>query len=170
MCRLQHSKGLDFSATEAKTRTYDSSLDQLKDAFYKLPKTLKDMLDALIEAKPEFGGSLQNVGFVQSGFSSTMVQVDRPTEYITRVTRHKTVGVSHVIENFGGTILPSMLSAWICTEIVNQVFQIFISLAEEGEENFFWMRNYLEKRKGSPVPTTSRSNETSSRKKTKIAN
>ncbi|KAG1455819.1 hypothetical protein G6F55_006853 [Rhizopus delemar] len=168
--QVKHSKGLEFGATEAKGN-YDNSSDHLKDALYKLPRTLKDMLDDLIETKPELRGSLQTVGFIHSGLANTMLQVDRPTEYVTRVTRHKTIEISHSIENFGATILLSMLSAWICAEIVNQVFQLFTSSSEEaGEKEFSWMRNYLEKQKVLPMPATSRSTETRSRKKTKITN
>jgi hypothetical protein len=116
--QVQHSKGLEFGATEAKGN-YDDSSDQLKDAFYNLPRTIKDMLGDLIEAKPEFTESLQTCGFIHSGLANTILQVDRPTEYVTRVTRHKNTKISHSIENFGATILPSMLSAWICAEIVN---------------------------------------------------
>ncbi|KAI7890860.1 uncharacterized protein EV154DRAFT_421467, partial [Mucor mucedo] len=85
--------------------------DHLKDALYKLPITLKDMLGDLIETKPELTGSLQTVGFIHSGLTNTMLRVDRPTEYVTRVTRHKTIEISNSIENFGATVLPSMLSA-----------------------------------------------------------
>ncbi|KAI8977701.1 hypothetical protein BDF20DRAFT_914007 [Mycotypha africana] len=168
--QVKHSKGLEFGATEAKGN-YDNSSDHLKDALYKLPRTLKDMLDDLIVTKPELRGSLQTVGFIHSGLANTMIQVDRPTEYVTRVTRHKTIEISHSIEKFGATVLPSILSAWICAETVNQVFQLFTSSSEE-EKDFFWMTNYLEKQKVSPIPVTSRSTETSSRrkKKTKITN
>lgn len=134
--QVKHSKGLEFGATEAKGN-YDNSSDHLKDALYKLPRTLKDMLDDLIETKPELTGSLLTVGFIHSGLANTMLQVDGPTKYITRVTRHKTIEISNSIENFGATILPSMLSAWICAEIVNQVYQLFTSSSKEaGEKNF----------------------------------
>ncbi|CAO3661210.1 unnamed protein product [Rhizopus stolonifer] len=134
--QIKHSKGLEFGAIEAKGNCDDSS-DHLKDAFYKLPRTLKDMLDDLIETKPELTGSLQTVGFIHSGLSNTMLQVDRPTEYITRVTKHKIIEISHSIENFGATVLPSMLSAWMCAEIVNQVFQLFTSSSEEAGKKVF---------------------------------
>lgn len=95
------------------------------------------MLDDLIEIKPELIGSLQTVDFIHSDLANTMLQVDRPTEYVTRVTRHKTIEISQSIGNFGATVLPPMLSAWICTEIVNQVFQLFTSSPEEaGEKDF----------------------------------
>ncbi|KAG1444597.1 hypothetical protein G6F56_010237 [Rhizopus delemar] len=108
--QVKHSKGLEFGATEAKGN-YDNSPDHIKDALYKLPRTLKDMLDDLIETKPELTGSLQTVGFIHSGLANTMLQVDRLMQYVTCVTRHKVIEISHSIENFGTTILPSMLSA-----------------------------------------------------------
>jgi hypothetical protein len=49
--QVKHSKGLEFVATEAKGN-YDNSSDHLKDALYKLPRTLKGMLDDLIKTKP----------------------------------------------------------------------------------------------------------------------
>ncbi|EIE89935.1 hypothetical protein RO3G_14646 [Rhizopus delemar RA 99-880] len=137
-CQIQHNKGLEFGAIETKGN-YDDSSDHLKDAFYKLPRALKDMLGDLIETKPELTGFLQSVGFIHSGLANTMLQVDRPTEYVNRVTRHKTIKIRHSIGNFGATILPSMLSAWICAEMVNQVF--FFSflprrLKKQGKKTF----------------------------------
>lgn len=72
--QVKHSKGLEFGATEAKGN-YDNSSDHLKDVLYKLPRTLKDMLDDLIETKPELRGSLQTVGFIHSGLANIMLQV-----------------------------------------------------------------------------------------------
>lgn len=95
------------------------------------------MLYGLIENKPECRGALQTVGFVHSGLANTMLQVDRPTGYVACVTRHKSADISWSIENFGATVLPSMLSAWICTEIVRQAFQLFASSSEEAEEEGF---------------------------------
>ncbi|CAO3665414.1 unnamed protein product [Rhizopus stolonifer] len=66
MYQAQYSKGLEAGATEAKGK-YDDSSDHSKDALYKLPGTLK--------------------GFIHSGLANTMLQVDRPTEYVT----HKSI-------------------------------------------------------------------------------
>jgi hypothetical protein len=59
--QVPQSRDIKFGATEAKAKYSDSS-EHIKDAFYKLPGTLKDMLDDLIENKPELSGSLQTVG------------------------------------------------------------------------------------------------------------
>jgi hypothetical protein len=55
--RIEHSKGHEFGATEAKAK-YNVSTEHFKDLFVKLPTTLKDMLDDLIKTKPSMYKSL----------------------------------------------------------------------------------------------------------------
>lgn len=85
-------------------------------------------------------GSLQTVGFIHSGLASIMVLVHGPTEYTIRVTMHKTVEISNYIENYGATILPSMLSAGLFKELMNWVLQLFTSLSEEAEKRDFFLK------------------------------
>ncbi|KAG1170218.1 hypothetical protein G6F70_007725 [Rhizopus microsporus] len=136
-CRIDHSKDQEFGATEAKAK-YNISSEHFKDSFVKLPTTLKDMLDDLIKTKPSMYKCLQTVGFIHSGLSSTMLNVDRPTRNITRVTRQEPIVISHAIEHFGETVLPAMVSVWIATDIVKSTFDILNVLPPPANAKIIW--------------------------------
>ncbi|KAG2190961.1 hypothetical protein INT46_006819 [Mucor plumbeus] len=120
-----HSISLEFGGSEAKpTIEEDFGSKFLQEGFLKLPYILKDMLDVLLE-KVEYddrSSLLRTVGFIHSGLSCTMVELDRPTTYISRVSRGNTIEISNSVSNFGSTVLPAMLSSWICCQIVKNLF------------------------------------------------
>ena len=105
------------------------------------------MLGDLIKTKPHMYISLQTVGFIHSGLSSTMLNVDRPTRNITRITRQEPIVISYAIEHFGETVLPAMVSVWIATDIVKIFFDILNvpppPANDENEGDFSWMRFFL---------------------------
>ncbi|KAI8072018.1 hypothetical protein BDF21DRAFT_439730 [Thamnidium elegans] len=108
-----HSISLEFGESEAKpTIEEDFGSKFLQEGFLKLPYILKDMLDVLLE-KVEYddrSSLLRTVGFIHSGLSCTMVELDRPTTYISRVSRGNTIEISNSVSNFGSTVLSAMLS------------------------------------------------------------
>ncbi|ORE06212.1 hypothetical protein BCV72DRAFT_228663 [Rhizopus microsporus var. microsporus] len=61
-----------LSLVRLKPVKYSDSSRHIKDALHKLLQTLRDILDDLIENKPELSGSLQTVGFIHSGLTSIM--------------------------------------------------------------------------------------------------
>lgn len=61
---------------------------------------------------------LRKVGFINYGLSSIMIQLVRPTMYVSRVTRSKTLIISSSADCFGTTVLPAIVSAWVSREIV----------------------------------------------------
>lgn len=85
-----HSTPLEFGGSEAKpTIEEDFGSKFLEEGFLKLPYILKDMLDVLLE-KVEYNDCsslLRTVGFIHSGFFFTMIRLDRPKPYISRVSR-----------------------------------------------------------------------------------
>lgn len=109
------------------------------------------MLDDLIKTKPSMYKSLQTVGFIHSGLSSTMLNVDRPTRNITRITRQEPIVISHAIEHFGETVLPAMVSVWIATDIVRSIFDTLnvppLLANDENEGDFSWMRGFFKKQR-----------------------
>lgn len=77
---------MKFGATEAKSKIEDESgTNFMNDAFYKLPRTLKDTLDTLLEEInfDHRSEEIRTVSFIHSGLSSTLIQLDRPTKYIS---------------------------------------------------------------------------------------
>ncbi|KAI7904486.1 uncharacterized protein BX663DRAFT_530075 [Cokeromyces recurvatus] len=121
--RIDRSKGQVFGATEIKAK-YSIFSGHFKDSFVKLSTTLKDMLNDLIKIKPSMYKSLQTVGFIHSGLSFTMFNVDRPTPNITGINRQEPIIIGHSIEHFGETVLPAMVSAWIATDIVKSTKEV----------------------------------------------
>ena len=130
------------------------------------------MLDDLIKTKPSMYKCLQTVGFIHSGLSSTMLNVDRPTRNITRVTRQEPIVISHAIEHFGETVLPAMVSVWIATDIVKSTFDILNVLPPpangENEDDFSWMKGFFKKQKlsGRRTPFCTLNNHQSPKKET----
>ncbi|KAI8876080.1 hypothetical protein K501DRAFT_164458, partial [Backusella circina FSU 941] len=88
----------------------------MNESLYKLPRILKDMLDhLLIQVNYDKRlTSLRTVGFLHSGLASTLIELDRPTTYISRVKRHRTIKISKNVSQFGPTMLPALMAAWTC--------------------------------------------------------
>lgn len=81
----QYTNPLEFGASEAKSKFEDESgANFMKESFYKLPRTLKDMLDYLLREInfDDRSKAIRTVGFIHSGLSSTLIELDRPTKYI----------------------------------------------------------------------------------------
>ncbi|CAO3672119.1 unnamed protein product, partial [Rhizopus stolonifer] len=153
-----HNTPLEFGGSEAKPIIEgDFGSKFLDESFLKLPHTLKDMLDVLLE-KVEYddrSSLLRTVGFIHSGLSCTMIELDRPTSYISRVSRGNRIEISNSVLNFGSTVLPAMLSSWICCEIVKEVLDIVLSNKEENSNETSWVLNCLERPLLPNTPTTS---------------
>jgi hypothetical protein len=104
---------LEFGASEAQPSIGDESgTNFMKEGFHKLPRTLKDMLDHLLGEinYDDRSTEIRTVGFIHPGLSSTLVELDRPTKYISRISRCKTLKISNSIAQFGSTVLPVIIS------------------------------------------------------------
>ncbi|CEP10297.1 hypothetical protein [Parasitella parasitica] len=89
---------LEVVGSEAKSRIEEQhGSNYMKEGFFKLPRMLKDMLDVLLK-KVEYDErttEIRNVGLLHSGLSCTMVELDLPTAYISRVSRSQTTQISN---------------------------------------------------------------------------
>lgn len=164
-----HDDVLEFGATEAgKDYDGDESTKRLNEGFIKLPKCLKDMLDNLA-VKTEFKNDIEVVGYLHSGLQSLLLRADRPTSYITRITRDRSVHISSNISEFGLTVLPSLYSAWLTREIVKRVSLLITSptvIINNNESDSSWLENYWKPNNSLLItPETSTSSDTSRRKK-----
>ncbi|KAI7889393.1 uncharacterized protein EV154DRAFT_467451 [Mucor mucedo] len=111
-----HNTPLEFGGSEAKpTIEEDFGSKFLQEGFLKLPYIFKDMLDVLLEKVGYDNRSslLRTVGFIHSGLSCTMIELDRSTTDISRVSRGSTIEISNSVSNFGSTVLPAILCSWI---------------------------------------------------------
>ncbi|KAI9258465.1 hypothetical protein EDC94DRAFT_661010 [Helicostylum pulchrum] len=88
----QHTVPLEFGANEAKSKIEDESgTNFMNEGFYKLPGLLKGTMDSLLKETnfDHRSEAIRTVGFIYSGLSSTLIELDRPTKYISRVSRCK---------------------------------------------------------------------------------
>lgn len=88
-CKIGHSEDQEFGATEAKAK-YNVSSEHFKDAFVKLPTTLKGMLNDLIKDQPNLAG-INHFRQSDSGLSFTMLNEDRPTCNIAKIIRQEPI-------------------------------------------------------------------------------
>ncbi|KAG1468252.1 hypothetical protein G6F56_003943 [Rhizopus delemar] len=112
--------------------------------------------------------AIRTVGVLHSGLSCTIVELDRPSTYVSRVSRGKRIEISNKIEKFGSTVLSAILSFWVCCEIVKDVLNIVVNTPRANKnDDFSWLDTCLERSSLPSMPTTSSSNEIS-RKKQKV--
>ncbi|KAI9262828.1 hypothetical protein EDC94DRAFT_518465, partial [Helicostylum pulchrum] len=73
-----HNSSLEFDSSETKCRIEDGTGTSsfIEEGFYKLPRTSKDMFDDLLE-EVNFDDRSITIGFLHSGLSSTVIQLDR---------------------------------------------------------------------------------------------
>lgn len=158
-----HDEILEFGATEtAKDYDGDEATKRLIEGFIKLPKCLKDMLDNLA-MKSQTTNDIETVGFIHSGLQSFLVRADRPSPYITRLTRVRSIHISSDVSNFGHTVLPSLYSAWLAREIVKRIQLLLASRAATNTADSSWLETYWTQSKPVFIPETSTSLETSNR-------
>jgi hypothetical protein len=122
-----HNLPLEFGGCEAKPRIEeDYGTKFMQEGFIKLPRMLKGMIDVLLKEinYDNRSTAIRTVGILHSGLSCTMVELDRPTTYVSRVSRGKKIEISNKIEKFGSTVLPAILSSWVCCEIVKDVLNV----------------------------------------------
>lgn len=158
-CTSSHSIPLEFGASETgKLMEGNHSTKFMEEGFVKLPKTLKDMLDQLIirsNYDNDIMSKLRVVGLVHSGLSSTLLQADRPSRYITRIIRFKTLHVSDDINTFFQTVIPTLCSAIVVREIVKESLNLVNSQHESDNED--WLDNCLTSTSSTIISETSSS-------------
>jgi hypothetical protein len=91
------------------------------EGYNKSPRILKDMLDNLLDHAKcnNYSSRLRTVGFINAGLSTVLLLLDRPSNYVSRVTRSKQITISGDPSLFGTTVLPAIFSIWSCREIVS---------------------------------------------------
>ncbi|KAG2236060.1 hypothetical protein INT48_008154 [Thamnidium elegans] len=141
-----HNTSLEFGGREAKLIIEGGFGSKfLQEGFLNLSFIQKDMLDVLLEkvGYDDLFFFLRTVGFIHSGLSCTMVELDRPTSYISRVSRGNKIKISNSVLNFGSTVLPATLSSWICCEIIKEILDIILSDKEENPNDTSWEGFFL---------------------------
>ncbi|KAI9258463.1 hypothetical protein EDC94DRAFT_586165 [Helicostylum pulchrum] len=93
--------------------------------FIKLPRMLKDMRDVLLK-EIEYDNRSTAIR------TCTMVELDRPTAYVSCVSRGKKIEISNKIKKIGSTVLSAILSSWVCCEMVKDVLNLVVNM------EFFW--------------------------------
>lgn len=78
------------------------------------------MLDSLL-LKVNDITQVQTVGFIHSGLQFYVIHADRPTKYITRMSKSRPYHISNDISEFGKSVLPAIYIAWVIKGIVARV-------------------------------------------------
>jgi hypothetical protein len=93
-----HEVPAEFGDSEANVSNDDNyGTKCMEEGYVKLPRSLKDMFD---ELAGRVDHDISTIGLIHSGLSSTLLQADRPSYYITRITRYKTIDFSSDISLF----------------------------------------------------------------------
>lgn len=163
-----HEVPYKFGATEAESKNEDVyDTKTMVEGYIKLPSILKDILDDPFDRmkRSDYSSRLRTVGFINTGFSSVLLQLDRPSKYISRVTRSKQITISGDPSLFGTAVLPAIVSAWSCREIVADVLNVVNSPKITFDSS--QLDSCLDVAPQQPMPQTSLSSSTSEKKENK---
>ncbi|CEP18622.1 hypothetical protein [Parasitella parasitica] len=155
----------EYGASETGSK-YDGETGTklLNEGYLKVPKTFKDMLDNLCVLYPDVPfNQLEVVGYVHAGLFSQVLRVDRPTQYMTRVTRLEPSIIRNEVSYFGTSVLPAIYKSYIVREIVQKVQNIcYTSNLSANTEDSSWLLNCVKRnRSDSLIPQTSTSKKIS---------
>ncbi|GAN09213.1 hypothetical protein MAM1_0250c08735 [Mucor ambiguus] len=141
----------------------------INEGFLKLPKTLKDMLDFLYLNYPHAPiDRLETIGYIHAGLFSQVLRVDRPSPYITRITRLQPATISPHVSLFGASVLSCLHITYIVGQIVKYVQDICNDVATSStSQDSSWLTTRVKRRHQAaltPFPKTSTSDSTKRRK------
>ncbi|KAG1460890.1 hypothetical protein G6F56_005843 [Rhizopus delemar] len=108
------------------TAVHNLNTKTIEEKGIKLPKVMKDMLDKLVTSNQNESKDLSVFGIQTAGLSITLLAADKPTPYITRITKIKDLSISSDISHFTRSILPLIILIWQFKQqilkVKNQVF------------------------------------------------
>lgn len=160
---LSNDYAKEYGASETGSKyDGDNGTKLLNEGYLKVPKTLKDMLDNLYVLYPDVSfDKLEVIGYVHAGLFCQVLRVDRPTHYITRVTRLEPIAIRSEVSNFGSSVLPAIYKSYIVREILLSVQNnCHTSQHSSNTQDSSWLIDCLKRNiNDSPVPHTSTSNE-----------
>ncbi|KAI7859393.1 hypothetical protein BDC45DRAFT_475199 [Circinella umbellata] len=111
---------------------------ELMDGSIKMPVVMRDMLMKLVEETPSLVNKLHILGYMIMGNKVSLLDMDIPDGYVTRIRRTKPATYPHGSKNFAVRIAPLLQLAAIGKKIVEDTFEIYseqeISLSEAEAE------------------------------------
>ncbi|CAO3662599.1 unnamed protein product [Rhizopus microsporus] len=122
---------------------------------------MKDMLDDLIIYNKDDHTNLTVFGIYYAGLSLTLLAADRPSTYITRITRLKDHHIASNVAFFGSTILPLLVLIWQVKQQIVKVQNHILSNQTQLNTNSSsdWLQSCLYQNADIVMPTTSTSGE-----------
>lgn len=108
--KVKHEYAYEYCVGEAAINYNNTKT--LKEKGLKLPKTMKDILDKLIICNKNDHTNLTGLGIYYVGMPLTLSAADRPSTYITIITRLKDHSIGSDGAFFGSTILPLLVLVW----------------------------------------------------------
>lgn len=97
---------------------------------------MKGMFDDLQE-EVNFDNRSTTVALLYYGLSSTLMQLDRPTRCISRISRCKPLEISSSVIKFDSTVLPVISSTWISYETVRELLDVISSNDDVYADDIF---------------------------------
>lgn len=117
------------------------------------------MLDRLILKKKDFS-EVKAFGVVHSGLTMQLITADRPSKYITRLTRGKELTIPTNVNKFGSEVLPAVVQIWQLKQQILNIRSIVMSSKNNDEQNNSqWLDACLENEDNFIIPITSNSTE-----------
>ncbi|KAI9481414.1 MAG: hypothetical protein EXX96DRAFT_538613 [Benjaminiella poitrasii] len=108
---------------------------------------------------------------LHSGFACTMIELECPAAYISRLKRYRTVEISNDISQFCITVLTALMFAWTCCAIMKEVVDT-VSPSDQNinTKDTSWLDKCLATFDIPVTPMISLSTEPTGKKQTNIIN
>ncbi|KAI8991880.1 hypothetical protein BDF20DRAFT_846936 [Mycotypha africana] len=143
------------------TAVHNLSTKTIEEKGIKLPKVMKDMLDKLVISTQNETNNLSVFGIQTAGLSITLLAADRPTSYLTRITKVKDLSIASNVSHFTGSILPLIVLVW---QLKQQILKVKNQVCSFQKGNYpkdssGWLNTCLNHENVIVVPATSTSTE-----------
>lgn len=141
--KVEHEHAYEYCVGE--TAIHYHNTKTLEEMGLKMPKTMKDMLDDLIIHNNNDHINLAVFGIYYAGLSTTLFAADRPSAYVTRITRLKDHYISSDVASFGSTILPMLVLTWQVKQHIIKIRGCVLSKQTQpnASNSSHWLRIYL---------------------------
>ncbi|CEG76937.1 hypothetical protein RMATCC62417_11762 [Rhizopus microsporus] len=136
--KANHENANEFGASEVGIK-YNGT-KHIVEGGVKLPKALKDMLDNLILNNSGSYEGLATFELQHSDLNVTLIIVDRPKKYITRIRRLKQMSFPSDVLHFGKQVLPLLVLIWQFKQQILKVQERILSSQSNDQSNSDWLQ------------------------------
>ncbi|ORZ15301.1 hypothetical protein BCR42DRAFT_416826 [Absidia repens] len=160
---VEHEQYDELGAGEISRKCDKFNTKVLNEYGLKLPKTLRDMFNALCSSHQQCIRELETVGYIHHGLSCCLLRLDSPAGYVARIAsipEDRWLALPTKVDRFKDEALPVILLAWHAKEIVSRVLKVITGAAQHHGHNSTWLDNALQPSDTFIMPYCSTSDET----------